>query len=544
MSFASKKTRLLLDETNPKSTNKRNGSFNHNRNRHKRQLTKSKMMGASLLDEFERESHAEDIFTFPNIAASKQQRNDMDPVKHSETESFLSLSPNTDPFKFDSYLKQINISIPVLSPPSSESFKRKSLLNLSGISKYDVLQDRIKITEDNIIDEFELDCVVRASVYDSDYEQAESGSNDLSISLSLQDKDKAHDVLDVSLEDLGIKNINSGADVDVDNVQNDPDYNSDLEDETAPRLKDSTHAGEAERDGEVGISLTPLKSINPNTLATPTQDLSLNSESPFTYDPLSSLTHPNKSIQIFQDKDSPILHLKHKYSRGGLSNEFSTPSIGFNVGGKGIPDFSLSTILADNSLEEIKCSPHHRRVSTPTKSTLKPIPKNLLNLIVESSDGCIEDAVRFATEINAMNSQGIPLPEKTTELVNIPTNGPPSQDGTIKSAIIRGIRARSGNKKRKRKRGDDFPLHDNKENSLNSQSKIPAPFTHHLSQRRQPLGKHISASTNNSLSDAKGFYTAKERTEFGLQKPNFLISKGMVDLDKKKKVIWAQTLEW
>ncbi|VEU20620.1 DEKNAAC101491 [Brettanomyces naardenensis] len=162
------------------------------------------------------------------------------------------------------------------------------------------------------------------------------------------------------------------------------------------------------------------------------------------------------------------------------------------------------------------CSPRHRKSSKPSRSNIR-VRKNLLNLIVESSDGSLEDATKYATEINSQNSAGIPLPEKTTELVTIPTTGP-AVGGIRKAAIVRATEA-----------------------------KTTAAGLNELSMAA-------------SVRSRAGFYTATEKMEFvrtkGEDKENESVMKGKAKGGKaaggkmergkeaRGKVKWANRLEW
>lgn len=71
---------------------------------------------------------------------------------------------------------------------------------------------------------------------------------------------------------------------------------------------------------------------------------------------------------------------------------------------------------------EINCNPVAKDVSHELKSAIKTYNKPILNLFIDSSTGLLTEATRFATEINALNAVGIPLPKTIDELVSIPVN--------------------------------------------------------------------------------------------------------------------------
>ncbi|TID25435.1 hypothetical protein CANINC_002971 [Pichia inconspicua] len=198
-------------------------------------------------------------------------------------------------------------------------------------------------------------------------------------------------------------------------------------------------------------------------------------------------------------------------------------------------------IVEEIKEDSTKCEPHHRLFVSNLKPAIKPIPKNLLNLIVESSDGSLDDATKFATEINAQNSVGIPLPEKVTELVNIPTNGP-TINGVRKSAIIRGIKART--------------------NVKNKNNLSTVKYPHKLSEYREVLSLGNSNRLNINANSFKGFYSLKEKHRFERRnevetenKENFENNNDNIvnkrprwnenyNLNKGKRVNWAESLEW
>lgn len=131
------------------------------------------------------------------------------------------------------------------------------------------------------------------------------------------------------------------------------------------------------------------------------------------------------------------------------------------------------------------CTPVHRKFKSPSKPSIK-VRENLLNLIVESSDGNLDDATKYATEINSQNSSGIPLPEKTTELVTIPTTGP-AVGGVKKAAIVRALLAKASLDVQKDSHGDVTPI-------KRPLKEIVTPVSHRT--------KHV------------GFYTATEKLDF------------------------------
>lgn len=411
----------------------------HDRNRHDlKRLHKVSNMNNSNRSLFDDESNEnDDIFSF-NINTTLN-------AGQSEGRSFLSLEPtkSNGAFDFNSYLKEVTSEIKIDSRKTPAlTFTRKEdspILNFQKGKRLDLINDRSIITRDNLLDEWELDCVVRASEYDSDSEMKSlNEENDFGINFSQlaeSQERKSHDILNLEQE-----------------------------------------------------------------LSTPVPKKNIMSKSDLSFDPTLSLSS-KPAFSIFSDNlKSPESPLAEKQP--------STPS----------------TPLQHSKISI--CSPHHRTLRSPAKSNFKPILKNLLNMIVQSSDGDIDEAVKFATEINSINIADIPIPQKTTELVHIPTNGPPDSSGNKRSALITGVRPKVG------KRKLQFHLND-KENSS------PRRFSHHLSQRR---GLKDSSNTSHDAR-ARGFYSPNEKSDF-LSKKKEPNSNGITKNQTKVGVRWADDLEW
>lgn len=77
------------------------------------------------------------------------------------------------------------------------------------------------------------------------------------------------------------------------------------------------------------------------------------------------------------------------------------------------------------------CRPKHTQLQ-PQKSCIKTLDKSNIFLI-ESLTGLINDATKYATELNGPNADDYPLPEHENEVVQIPTN----EEKNPKIAIIR-----------------------------------------------------------------------------------------------------------
>ncbi|KAH3665622.1 hypothetical protein OGAPHI_003810 [Ogataea philodendri] len=172
------------------------------------------------------------------------------------------------------------------------------------------------------------------------------------------------------------------------------------------------------------------------------------------------------------------------------------------------------------------CSPSTHTIQKPS---IKPC-RNLLNLIVESSDGSIEDATKYATEINAQNCLGIPIPEKTTELVTIPTAGPPV-DGVRKAAIVKAILARTTALRRPEKSAKRVGFYTESERQSFLQTR----------------NGHKRHNKNSSLNNQRTIDLLKEDLQENQEniRPNRPAHKLLNYSDRnRKRVSWANSLEW
>lgn len=90
-----------------------------------------------------------------------------------------------------------------------------------------------------------------------------------------------------------------------------------------------------------------------------------------------------------------------------------------------------------------QCTP--KKLTTSIKSSIK---NNLstLNFIVNSSSGELHDATKYATEINAANSEGILIPNNPNELVSIPVLGTRLASKSNKLAFVRAYEYSHNNK--------------------------------------------------------------------------------------------------
>lgn len=80
----------------------------------------------------------------------------------------------------------------------------------------------------------------------------------------------------------------------------------------------------------------------------------------------------------------------------------------------------------------------------PGRSVLRPCLPGALNLVVHALHGDMNDATKYATELNANNLQGIPIPRSQDEVVTIPVHPTrrtvhraPGRSGPNKAAIVR-----------------------------------------------------------------------------------------------------------
>lgn len=73
---------------------------------------------------------------------------------------------------------------------------------------------------------------------------------------------------------------------------------------------------------------------------------------------------------------------------------------------------------------------------------LRPVLKvksNCLNYIVDASTGLLFDATKYATEMNSVNGEGIPIPQTPNELVTIPVAKERKASKNPKTAMLRGV---------------------------------------------------------------------------------------------------------
>jgi len=97
----------------------------------------------------------------------------------------------------------------------------------------------------------------------------------------------------------------------------------------------------------------------------------------------------------------------------------------------------LEPPISAESPTKKRCSPI-KKFNLNLKPVLRMKSQNSLNLIVDSSTGQLHEATQYATEINANNGEGIPLPKAVNEQVTIPINGV-RRSKIPKTAIVRGF---------------------------------------------------------------------------------------------------------
>ncbi|KAI5956739.1 hypothetical protein KGF54_000356 [Candida jiufengensis] len=149
-------------------------------------------------------------------------------------------------------------------------------------------------------------------------------------------------------------------------------------------------------------------------------------------------------------------------------------------------------------------------------NNLKP-SKSCFNLressifLIESSTGFLNDATKFATELNGSRNDNLPYPEHENEVVQIPTNNL-NNDNLIKMAIIRMIKKQWENDQKSRKRVGFYSENEfqsYKQNNLEN-----------------------STTTTPKIDDTNSL---------GVE----LVSQSNIDNEPKNKTVrWADNLEW
>lgn len=412
----------------------------HDRRRHdsKRlhKLTSLNPAGHSLLDDDDARDaceHGNDLFSFGRSSTTL--------TSPADNRSFLSLDPSkSQAFDFNSYLTGFTSEIVIKDVPSlafSDSFRRAGVLDFEKCERLDMVKDRGAITKDNLLDEYELDCIVRANGYDSDEEVRQENERD-------------------SFNNFGIQLNN---------------------------LKSHTNTEMTPNKGSANLMLDPTTSLTNDTKSN-ALSFSIFSDNNDTNE------QEGEEDNLKSPKSSPMNTIKSST----IHLEPSTP-----------PRKSASKFKA--------CSPHHRTLRSPKKSSFKPSTVKSFHLFLETNDHNLDDAVRFATEINTMSGEKVPLPESITEIISIPTMGPPDGKGFKQSAIITGIKPKVLRKK------------------IESRER----FSHHLSQMRV-----MRDSTNIDTKRGKGFYSAYEKDDFLKMRKKGPTTNAV----KSGSIKWADDLEW
>lgn len=499
----------------------------YSRNRKPLSFGSSSSKGFNLLDDFQNGDTNEtiDLFPAPNLIPPQNFNNDiMNNISFSAKEdkkpkgreffelgssassdgnfSIFSMMPATGSsapaFDFNSYLLSVTSNLQMIPKIASKGVQSTNLLDLSKPLKLDVLQekDRSVISEKSIMDDLELDCVVRSSIWDSDTET----EDELELHLNLDNErendegknEASNNAIDSSL----------GNDYDIANDDYLKYFNQSM---TSKTFESPSSYSQPLRPMEQNKSFVSPKISISNDISSMAKPVEIFSDpQPKLKSPISS----QGSDETLHDEEEQLTSSKY----GNNSSNHQKRTITFSQQS----DLQLDLGIDCNKqvADSKKCSPHHHIFAENLRSALKPIPKALLNLIVESSDGSLEDATKYATEINAQNSEGIPIPEKTTELVNIPTTAP-CVNGVRKSAIVRGIRARSGSKKKAKKtQGEkpETPIADVKKWNKNDQLKEDK-----LTERQESIiqanenRQNIISNINNSF---RGFYSLREKQQF------------------------------
>jgi hypothetical protein len=385
-------------------------------------------------------------------------------------------------YDFNSYLRSVTSSFKIGGEITKKNTSNHCLLDLSNPIKINLLEEQ----NTEIINDFDLDCIVRSSVWDSDVETEEE--DELDLNLNLQDN-KQND-LNIELDQSKLQKNHEVLKYFNQTISNKSSNNSQI-----PLLYDPINKILNSRKGSI-----PLRSM----------ESSSNSNIPLK---IYSDFEPKVKSPVSSQGSDETLNENDQLRKESIPNNMEIKNIQSNtLLNKNINNDHNNNNNNNNAhikIEQItKSLPHHHIFVENIKSALKPIPKTLLNMIVESSDGSLEDATKYATEINAQNSQGIPIPEKTTEIVNIPTTGP-TINGVKKSAIIRGVRAKATIKK--------------KDNLINQEikNKETNKLFNTLMERREALiqenqnKKNILPNNNNvSNNNFKGFYSLQEKQQF------------------------------
>ncbi|CCE78347.1 Piso0_000968 [Millerozyma farinosa CBS 7064] len=167
------------------------------------------------------------------------------------------------------------------------------------------------------------------------------------------------------------------------------------------------------------------------------------------------------------------------------------------------------------------CVPKHTQGIRPRRPSLsyRKLQPNIY--LVDSSTGHLNDATQFATELNASNCEGFPLPEDTNEIVQIPTNeevisakSKRQNAAAHKMAIIKAFRNK----------------YFNTENLQNDATELKLGF-----YNKEEYEMYMQ---NQSLASGSGVAIASQ------SEGDISLKNNKDDQKKKKQVRWADSLEW
>lgn len=489
-------------------------------------------------------SNNRDIFQFEQNRDGSSVEADM---------SIFSMLPkfgSSPAFDFNSYLRSVTSRLDII-PKMAQNCTRNSianLLDLSNPTKVDLSQSENQL----LVDDLELDCVVRSNTWDSDIDT----EDELELDLDLEKGPKYEFITNTNTDERM-------------NFSNAPRSNKmNTTESQIPSFYDPFNKVINSKRSNLNRNVTLEMPSNSGLPMKIYSDTSRRSKSP---------------VSLHRVEDT--LFVDNLPGKRASSEDPVEPAL---IAGN-------STNCVSSFGEENSSLPHHHLFVTNLKSAFKPIPKSLLNMVVESSDGSLEDATKYATEINAQNSEGIPIPEKTTEIVNIPTTGP-TVNGIRKSAIIRGVRAKTNIKKKINKdikeinndhndnnaqnhnNNYDNNIENNDTTNSNTINKERKAYFNTLTERREALSltsnysNRQNISSNGNLNNFKGFYSFQEKQQFlrrnvssrmnssaaignkeneCIGHSNHSFKRARIDethksqdFDGKKRVNWADSLEW
>lgn len=437
----------------------------------------------SLLDDFESGNiKLDDIIQLPQDTPfdAKKQR----------------LSDNTSGFNFDQYLMnfalQSSMETEFTSAESNGGYSRKPKLDFNSVEKttvncydeksimkmFDIPDEKQRLikVDDNDEEINNLDIQVRSNKFDNYADSKDHTEIDFG---------------DVFTDIINSSSTNDDSQLEGDDIFDKPNERNELDDlefsfenENVPTsMSMSTHELRKQRQGH-----HEQRHVS-NSESKKEQELRKRKSR-------SAIKHQRQPVYKKGELEEEVLRAPKKITSDISFDTDEEPL--FDIGAQAhLNELEPPEIYADDSYYRLErqvsskrspgrvCTPVHRTFRKPSKPSIK-VRENLLNLIVESSDGNLDDATKYATEINSQNSSGIPLPEKTTELVTIPTTGP-AIGGIKKAAIVRALLAKAS-------------LEVQKDHHSNTTS-MKAPLKESVSFHGHHA-KHV------------GFYTANEKLNF------------------------------